>query len=140
MSRTAAPARRTRRLGRLATAAAATTAALSLVIPAQSALAADTNRWMDAELPYVHSDTIGRRWIYAAGTGAMGASLTAQVQQYYGGAWHDVGYSKRVDDGGAQRAIASVLCTGAQTNYLFRTYVTQPGLGGEYSNNKTIGC
>ena len=92
------------------------------VAMAPAAEAAST--WNVAEAPYVHSDILGRRWIYGAAH-VTGSGVNQQVKatlfQYYGGAWHNVGSNYTTGTQYGLRTIASVYCGSPYSSYSFYT-------------------
>jgi hypothetical protein len=115
---------RTRRfLGSLLSAAAL----VSLAPVADIALAPAAHAasvWNVAEAPYVHSDILGRRWIYGAGHvtgGGVNQQIKATLFQYYGGAWHAVSSNYTTGTSYTLRTIASVYCGSPYSTYSFFT-------------------
>jgi hypothetical protein len=101
--------------------AVAFTALIGPASPASAISVADVTG-LKAEAPYVHRDTIGRKWIYAASQTQSLTSypLQSELYQYYGGRWNKVGTTGSAS-GSYARAVGHVLCTGAMTNYSFFT-------------------
>jgi hypothetical protein len=75
--------------------------------------------------PYIHTDLIGRRWIYGKGQVLWPAKSRIQVTlyQFYGGSYHNVGSNQKQGTNDPLEAIATVRCGKPYTAYKFKVVV-----------------